>query len=92
MDGETATVELYCLGAEPLYKAPASYTIQFRSNDGWQDVSGQEHYPLQPMANGRNRVEFPSVDAPGVRIVLQHPPSPSQFRLIELEVFDPGVP
>ncbi|HEY0797076.1 MAG TPA: discoidin domain-containing protein [Acidisarcina sp.] len=82
-----AALELYFLGEEPLYSAPAHYTVQYRTAEGWQDVPKQRHDPQQPIANGLNRVEFAPLESTGVRILFQAPPRQSVFRLIEVEIF-----
>ncbi len=84
-----ATVDLYFLGDDPLYKAPMSYTVQYRAKGGWQDVREQRYEPRQPIANGLNQVTFPALDSTGIRIVFRGPAAPATFRLIEVEAFAP---
>jgi len=84
-----ATVDLYFLDNEPLWKVPAAYTVQYKSGDQWRDIEGQQHEPRQPIAGGLNRVTFPAIDSTGLRIVFERPAAPATFRLIEVEAFAP---
>lgn len=81
------SVELYFFADGALYQAPAAYQLQVRTGDGWQDISRQRRTPEQPLANGENRIEFPSISTQELRIVLTNPPNPARFRLIEVKAF-----
>lgn len=84
-----ATVDLYFYGDELQYKSPASYTVQGRTKDGWQDIAEQRHNPQLSIANGLNRVTFPPLDSNAIRIVFEGPPAPAGFRLIEVKAYAP---
>jgi hypothetical protein len=84
-----AIVDLYFLGGEPLFKAPAAYTLQYKVGDQWRDIGEQQHEPRQPIAGGLNRVIFPAIESTGLRVIFQGPPAPATFRLIEVEAFAP---
>lgn len=84
-----ATVNLYFLDDDPLYKPPVSYIVQYLVGGGWRDIPGQRHEPQQPIAGGLNRVTFPALDSTAMRVVFQGPAAPATFRLIEVEAFAP---
>jgi hypothetical protein len=84
-----ATVDLYFLGDEQLFKAPTAYTVQYKVGDQWRDIAQQQHKPRQPVAGGLNRVTFPAIESTGLRIVFQGLVAPATFRLIEVEAFAP---
>ena len=86
---EISSVDLYFLGQEPNLRAPVSFSVQYKTKDGWQEARRQRHSPVLPIANGLNRAAFPALATTGVRIRFEGPQSPSTFRLIELEVFGP---
>jgi F5/8 type C domain/Amylo-alpha-1,6-glucosidase len=83
------SVELYFFGDQNHYVAPSAYQLQSKTADGWQDIPKQQRDPLQPLANGENRIQFPAVSMQELRIVFTNPPSPASFRLIEVKAFAP---
>jgi hypothetical protein len=82
------SVELYFFADGALYQAPVAYQLQMRTADGWQNIPRQRRTPEQPLANGENRIEFPSVSTQELRIVFTNPPAPARFRLIEAKAFE----
>jgi hypothetical protein len=84
-----AAVEVYFRGGESSYEPPKNYTVQYRAKDGWEDAPEQRRDPLQPIANGRNRVTFPVIDTTALRVVFQGPKAPAKLQLIEVEAFGP---
>jgi hypothetical protein len=81
------SVELYFFADGALYQAPVAYQLQMRTADGWQNIPRQRRTPEKPLANGENRIEFPAVSTPELRIVFTNPPAPARFRLIEVKAF-----
>ena len=86
---EVNTVDLYFLGNEPDYKAPTAVTLEYRAGQEWRPISGQLHDPGgHPISNGRNRITFSTVQTQAIRVIVDAPPAPAIFRLIEAEAFD----
>jgi hypothetical protein len=70
------------------YREPALYTVQvWREDAGWVDVRDQLRTPTYPRAN-YNRVEFRSVTAERMRILMTHRPGYGTG-LKEVQVFRP---
>jgi hypothetical protein len=84
---KVASVELYFFADDALYKVPRNYTVQYRTENGWQDIREQKYAPQNPLANGRNKVTFPPVDSTAIRVIFQGPAAPASFRLIEVKAF-----
>jgi hypothetical protein len=83
------SVELYFFSDGEKYQAPSAYRLQYQASPGWQDVPKQQRNPQQPLANGENRITFPSLSTQEMRILLTNPPAPASFRLIEVKAFAP---
>lgn len=83
-----SSLELYFFADHAAFAAPHAYRLQFLSPSGWVDIAGQHREPALPLANGENRVSFPSFTAQRIRIVIPHTENP-QTRLIEVKAFAP---
>ena len=84
-----ASLRLYFLGKDGQFAAPASYTVQIKVGDRWQDIRAQRHDPQKPIASGVNLVTFLPVHCRELRVLFAGPPAPASFRLIELEAYGP---
>lgn len=82
-----AAVELYFFGDDKSYLAPRSYTLHCKNDDGWHEIIHQRRDPVEPLANGRNRVTFPSTDCSALRVEFKEPTAPATLRLIELKAY-----
>jgi hypothetical protein len=80
-------LELYFFADGKHYLAPANYTLECRTYNGWRELGGQRRDPATPLANGRNRVTFKPAQCSALRVNLHGPDSPAKFRLIELKAF-----
>ena len=69
------------------FQAPASYRLQTRTANGWQQTPLQWRSPKRPLANGENRIESPAVSTEEPRIEFANPAAPARFRLIGIEAF-----
>jgi len=78
-------VDFFADGAQ--FLAPAAYQLQWKAADGWREIPGQRRTPLQPLANGVNRIDFPAISMRELRIVFTPPPTPARMRLVELKAF-----
>jgi hypothetical protein len=78
-------VDFFADGAQ--FLAPAAYQLQWKAADGWREIPGQRRTPLQPLANGVNRIDFPAISMRELRIVFTPPPAPARMRLVELKAF-----
>ena len=86
---EVNTVDLYFLGDEPKYQAPTSITLEYRVGQQWRAIPGQLHAPNgHPISNGRNHITFSAIQTQAIRVIVDGPPAPETFRLIEAEAFD----
>ncbi len=85
---EVTTVDLYFLGDELNYQAPTAVTLEYLAGNEWRPIPGQLHEPRHPIANSLNRFTFSAIETRGIRVVIDGPPRPATFRLIEAEAFD----
>ncbi len=86
---EVNTVDLYFLGDEPNYQTPATVTLEYRAGQQWRHISGQLNQQAgHPIANGNNRFTFPTIRTQAIRVIVDGPPAPATFRLIEAEIFN----
>ncbi|WP_197414153.1 MGH1-like glycoside hydrolase domain-containing protein [Terracidiphilus gabretensis] len=86
---EVNTVDLYFLGDAPDYQAPAGAALEYQVGQEWRPIPGQLHeLGKHPISNGRNRITFSAVQTQAIRVIVDGPPAPATFRLIEAEVFD----
>jgi hypothetical protein len=83
------SVELYFFGDGDHYQAPPAYQLQYKTANDWKNIPNQHRTPLEPLANGENRIEFPPISTQEFRIVFTNPPTPESFRLIEVKAFAP---
>jgi hypothetical protein len=83
------SVELYFFSDGEKYQAPSIFRLQNRTPAGWQDIPNQQRIPLEPIANGENRIVFPALSTQELRIVVTIPTAPAIFRLIEVKAFPP---
>jgi hypothetical protein len=83
------SMELYFFADGTRYAAPKAFHLQYQTPTGWRDIPSQHCSPHNPLANGENRITFAPLKARNLRVVLNGPAAPANFRLIEAKVFAP---
>jgi hypothetical protein len=78
---------LNLFGDDREYQPTVTYQLHRKTLDGWQDIRQQRRTPLNPLANGTNRIEVPPVTTEELRIIFTTPRSPEKFKVIEIKAF-----
>ncbi|GAC1655429.1 MAG: hypothetical protein NVS9B15_16240 [Acidobacteriaceae bacterium] len=81
-----SAVEVYFSEDGKALAAPPSFRLQFFAGSVWTDIPRQHRIPENPIANGENRITFPSLVTQQIRILIPNT-APTQTRLIELKAF-----
>jgi hypothetical protein len=83
------SIELYFFADGERFEPPSSFQLQYKDDDGWKEIPKRTRAPQTPIANGENRISFPSLRTQQLRIVFKNPPAPARLRLIEAKTFAP---